>query len=501
MDPEDNHEYETLLRQFQPRKPALPAGMSSSPRQSSVFRSVAIAIAAVLALAVSLVVYRALVYPVGPPQFLKTSDRAVLRADASVGTVVLLPDGSVVEMRPKSEMSFDDGLDGVRIRLNRGSVIVTAAKQHAGHLVVETRDVVVTVTGTIFLVSAEETGSRVAVIQGEVQVARDARTTKLMPGEQLSTNPAVGVVPIAEEIAWSQNAAAHLELLRRRRPVVPQQVPLEFAATSIKVVAPGTKIAGNALGIACRGTDGTQRVIVLVVNVPGQPANSFAPEVNAPQGRCVANGVFLSTLIELAYGTPLRFVSGWPEWAQQKNGSPSIVNSGTFTFPRSVAFQIEAAADDPASVTLGQLRQMLQTMLADRFKLKVRREKREAPGYALVVAKNGSRMKKVNDEPDSWLFLGQAKSTMPQLAQRLVGVIDAPVVDRTGLDGVYEYQLRLPPRGGQRGGDGPPAGDLSDRTADVFVAIESQLGLRLQPVKAVPIELVVIDQVEMPTPN
>ena len=86
------------------------------------------------------------------------------------GSVVALADGSRLEMRPRTEVRMEAADDGTRIRLNRGSVIVTAAKRRTGHLYVQTRDVTVSVVGTVFLVNAEEAGSRVAVIQGEVRV-------------------------------------------------------------------------------------------------------------------------------------------------------------------------------------------------------------------------------------------------------------------------------------------------------------------------------------------
>ena len=89
----------------------------------------------------------------------------IVRASGGAGEVLALADGSRVEMRSQSELSIERANDGVRIRLNKGSVIVSAAKQGAGHLYVQTKDVTVSVVGTVFLVNSEEAGSRVAVIQ------------------------------------------------------------------------------------------------------------------------------------------------------------------------------------------------------------------------------------------------------------------------------------------------------------------------------------------------
>src|SRR5204862_6089465 len=114
-----------------------------------------------------------------------------------------LADGSLIEMRANSEMAIEAADDGVRIRLDAGSVIVTAAKQQKGHLYVQTKDVTVSVVGTVFLVNAEEAGSRVAVIQGEVRVQQGVILKKLLPGEQIETNPIMRSVPMIKEIQWS----------------------------------------------------------------------------------------------------------------------------------------------------------------------------------------------------------------------------------------------------------------------------------------------------------
>src|SRR5262249_28977200 len=75
----------------------------------------------------------------------------VFRADDRSGTTLVLPDDSRVEMRTRTELSFDRAPDGVRILLKEGSILVSAAKQRSGHLYVKTKDVTVSVVGTIFL--------------------------------------------------------------------------------------------------------------------------------------------------------------------------------------------------------------------------------------------------------------------------------------------------------------------------------------------------------------
>jgi len=143
---------------------------------------------------------------VQPAEVLRSSGR---------GAMLALGDGSVVEMRSQSELALERADDGVRVRLDKGGVIVNAAKQRSGHLYVQTKDARVSVVGTVFLVDAEEKGSRVAVIEGMVRVEKDAVAEKLLPGEQVATSPAVETHPVTQEIAWSRHAEEHLALLQQ----------------------------------------------------------------------------------------------------------------------------------------------------------------------------------------------------------------------------------------------------------------------------------------------
>src|SRR5262249_9787276 len=162
-------------------------------------------------------------------------------------TVVVLADGSRVEMRSQSALTLERADDGVRILLTQGSVIVTAAKQRDGHLYVQTKDFVVSVVGTVFLVNSAEAGSRVAVIEGEVQVQKGPVWKNLLQGKQVATNPIMQSVPVIEEIQWSRNVLSHLALLQAIAvpPAVavpaqtaPHPVPPQFEIVSIKPCPP-----------------------------------------------------------------------------------------------------------------------------------------------------------------------------------------------------------------------------------------------------------------------
>jgi ferric-dicitrate binding protein FerR (iron transport regulator) len=139
-----------------------------------------------------------------------------VRTNGGVSAVLKLADGSRVEMRSQSELSLERTEDGVRILLRNGGIIVNAAKQREGrHLYVQTKDVTVSVVGTVFLVNAEEGGSRVAVIEGEVRVKQGTTTKSLLPSDQLTTSPSMGLRPVGKEIVWSLQAMEHLALLAK----------------------------------------------------------------------------------------------------------------------------------------------------------------------------------------------------------------------------------------------------------------------------------------------
>lgn len=139
----------------------------------------------------------------------------VLRTDSAGGAVLVLRDGTRMEMSSGVELSIDHASDGIQINLTEGNVIVTAAKQHNGHLYVKTRDCMVSVVGTVFSVKAEAAGSRVAVIEGEVHVQHGNVSQTLLPGQLVSTNPAMTPIPLQSEIGWSQAAVSHIALLQQ----------------------------------------------------------------------------------------------------------------------------------------------------------------------------------------------------------------------------------------------------------------------------------------------
>ncbi|HKF19971.1 MAG TPA: FecR domain-containing protein [Candidatus Angelobacter sp.] len=149
--------------------------------------------------------------PLKPGDELVEGER--VRSGPASRAILHLRDGSTVEMNERAEFGVSMRRKDTTIELERGNIIVQAAKRREGHLYVAARDCRVSVTGTVFSVHSGMKGSRVSVIEGEVRVAHSGSTSILHPGDQLSTNAAVAAVPVQQEIAWSQDRDKHLALL------------------------------------------------------------------------------------------------------------------------------------------------------------------------------------------------------------------------------------------------------------------------------------------------
>jgi uncharacterized protein (TIGR03435 family) len=425
----------------------------------------------------------------------------VLRTNEA-GAGFELSDGTQVEMHTHSELFLERAPDGIRIRLNSGGILVRAAEQRTGHLYVQTKDLTASVVGTVFLVKAEQQGSRVVVIEGEVQVKQGDSTKTLLPGEQVSTGLLIETEPVRAESAPGPSTETSQASLQQAPAVDP--TPLRFGVASIKPEGPLSNGGALSRQIPCHGVDGEFGTTLL---------GSRATPVSAPLGRCTGRYVPLSYLIIAAYA-PIAGVEGIPDWGQFPNGY----------------YEIDAVAENPAAVTKDQLRQMLRTLLADRFKLQVRRETREFPGYVLQVAKSGLKLQPTSgpEEPlvrtdrgagggggggarggaaapgsRRIVLTGKASLTDFAAVLSLCGVAGRHVVDKTGLTGAFDFNLTLVPIPIT---PDTPFEEIERRVCSpdldppLSKALESQLGLQLET-QTIPRDVIIVERVEKPTEN
>lgn len=198
-------------------------------------------------------------------------------------------------------------------------------------------------------------------------------------------------------------------------------------------------------------------------------------------------------------------------------GIPKELSEEQYNIEARISDSDAKAWQDPAQRN-EMLHAMMQTLLAERCKLVVHREMRETPVYALVVAKNGPKLKApdpavakavraqhsdaVGVPGGSGFFVRGGKNghidiygaTIGTLALLLYPPAGRPVVDKTGLTGLYDMHLDM-------GQAGPPAADGSGEPGvSVFSELQEQLGLKLEPAKD-QVEYLVIDRIEAPSPN
>jgi hypothetical protein len=139
-------------------------------------------------------------------------ERETVRTGPGARAVLRLADGSMVDVNERTELFVTAAWSGQAIHLQRGDIIVKAAKQRRGRLRVLTRDSVASVKGTVFAVSAGMGGSVVSVVEGSVAVNQPGREVLLSPGQQAASTLAL-TSSVAQAVSWSPDAQQYLELL------------------------------------------------------------------------------------------------------------------------------------------------------------------------------------------------------------------------------------------------------------------------------------------------
>jgi bla regulator protein BlaR1 len=316
-----------------------------------------------------------------------------------------------------------------------------------------------------------------------------------------------------------QRLSAHRKLLLGTAALLALAVPLAFGLLHPAQTAPAAAPAKSPLSGPAPGT-----MDPAAAKVPDFAVASIKPDKSGtnmvrimfgPDG-FTANNVPVKLLIRQAFNVNDDQIAGEPAWAS------------------SSYFDVDAkvdSADVPAmkNLTLDQRRQMIRSLLEDRFALKTHEETKELPVYVLVIAKGGLKMKEAKPGdtypsglkgPDGqhggagmMMFDASGQITaqgvlVSNLTRLLSQQTGRTVIDKTGLTGKYDFSLQLPPMKGMM--PAPPApgsgsaagGDDSgdDAGPSIFTALQEQLGLKLESQKA-PLPLIVIDHIEQPSAN
>ncbi len=234
----------------------------------------------------------------------------------------------------------------------------------------------------------------------------------------------------------------------------------------------------------------------------------------AGPGRFLAEGIRVKMLIAQAYRVDQSRILGGPSWIESE------------------PYDVEAKAENRANTPQPQMQLMMQSMLEDRFQLKIHRETREMPAYDLVIARGGPKLKRSEDQtppaplappergaapfgpgnmPRGAMTTGRGQwmgsaVTIASIAGSLTRMLGQTVTDKTGLSGLYDISLQYTPGAEQAPGPfGPPPPGAEPPPIDptgpsLFTALQEQLGLRLESTKG-PAEVIVIDSVQKPSSN
>ena len=260
---------------------------------------------------------------------------------------------------------------------------------------------------------------------------------------------------------------------------------------------------------------GTKLSFEVATVKPAPPGDNRIAILGQPGGRFVANNVTLKMLMGTAWRVRDFQIFGGPGWAGTDRWNIEA---------KAEAGAIPPPSGPPDPTVIPPLMLMVQSLVEDRFQLKMHKETRELPIYELVVARGGPKIKPSEDQSPLSLGPTQRGGPIPRGNMRMgrgdleatgvpvsnfiVGLsqqLGRPVIDKTGLKGLYDIKLQWTPELGQGLGPlGPPGGpEPPPPPADgpsIFTAIQEQLGLRLESTKG-PVEVFVIDSAQKPSEN
>jgi uncharacterized protein (TIGR03435 family) len=224
---------------------------------------------------------------------------------------------------------------------------------------------------------------------------------------------------------------------------------------------------------------------------PTQPGN-VKTAFGMQGGTLVIKGLTVGFLMSFAYDLSARQIAGKPGWMDTDK------------------WDIEAKPDTPGMPNESQVRVILQKVFTERFGLQVHEEKRKVAAYVLIVSKDGTKMTKAADASISpslllyprGVFIAK-NATIADLVRQLQDhILGQPTVDKTGLEGRWDFTLKWMPDEMQFTDLSVPVprSEFDANAPPLFTAIQQQLGLKLEAQKA-DVPVLVVDHVDHPSPN
>lgn len=256
------------------------------------------------------------------------------------------------------------------------------------------------------------------------------------------------------------------------------------------LLATGSLVAQSSPGVAeakkpqmmAKDTDPDWEVVTVRPSDPNARNSKFDR-----RGRqLIIENQTVETILMFGYGLQKSQIAGAPAWV------------------RTERFDVDGVPDADGELTIQQFQSMVRKLLTERFALKSHKEQREMPVFALRVGKDGPKLTPSKSDPSTkpnqqvnggpgYRALRFTNFSMHHLALMMLPYVDRPVVDQTGLNGQYDFNLSYTYNETRAPTDGtaPPS---------LFTAIQEQMGLKLEPVKA-SAEMLVVDAMERPSAN
>lgn len=264
---------------------------------------------------------------------------------------------------------------------------------------------------------------------------------------------------------WTQGGTAHLLNLARVPADAAWEIPKADAAMA-------------------KDADPDWDVVTVKARDPNDPSGNASIGMKGSQFALINRTV--ETMLMAGYGVQKSQIVGAPHWIETEK------------------WDVQGVPDVLGRPSLKQMQSLIRKVLAERFGLKLHRDSKELSVYAITVAKGGEKMVRSMGDPNGLpdendnasnglVTMRVTNMPMTDFAMIFQFFLDRPAVDQTGLTGRYDFQLKWTPDEGRVAADGnaPPG---------LFTAIQEQIGLKLEPVKA-PALVLMIDAVQRASGN